>query len=218
VSIEPSSGGLPGDGHVLASDVEREAVVERLRVAAADGRLTMEELDERSEAAYRARTTAELAVLTHDLPTHHAAARPHLPAAPADDDTERYVAVFSGADRSGSWRVPRRAQAVAVFGGVNLDMRGASFTDHDVVIDATAVFGGVSIMVPEGVEVRLTGWAVFGGKTAKVPPAPAGAPVLWVRCKVAFGGVDVRTKTGLENAMDIARQWDDRRRIDPPGH
>lgn len=52
-----------------ASDAEREAVAERLRVAGGDGRLEPEELEQRLEAAYAARTVGELAGLTHDLPT-----------------------------------------------------------------------------------------------------------------------------------------------------
>jgi hypothetical protein len=56
-------------GHVLVSDAEREATVETLRVAHADGRLTFEELSDRSDLAYRARTAAELSLLTRDLPS-----------------------------------------------------------------------------------------------------------------------------------------------------
>jgi hypothetical protein len=55
-------------GH-RASDAEREAVADRLRTAAADGRLDPDELDERLSAAYGARTTGELVPLTADLPT-----------------------------------------------------------------------------------------------------------------------------------------------------
>jgi hypothetical protein len=51
-----------------ASHADRDGVVEVLRVAAGDGRLTAEELDERVEAALTARTLGELAALTSDLP------------------------------------------------------------------------------------------------------------------------------------------------------
>ena len=55
-------------GHLRASDAEREAAVAHLREHAAAGRLTMDELDERSAAAYAARTLGELARLVADLP------------------------------------------------------------------------------------------------------------------------------------------------------
>jgi hypothetical protein len=51
-----------------ASDTERQAVVRRLERALRDGRLTIIEFDERTQAAYAARTRAELDDLTEDLP------------------------------------------------------------------------------------------------------------------------------------------------------
>jgi hypothetical protein len=50
------------------SDVERQAVVRRLERALRDGRLTIVEFDERTQAAYGARTRGELDELTEDLP------------------------------------------------------------------------------------------------------------------------------------------------------
>ena len=55
-----------------ASHADRDRVVEVLRVAAGDGRLTADELDERLEAALSARTHGELAALTEDLPARPA--------------------------------------------------------------------------------------------------------------------------------------------------
>jgi len=60
-----------------ASDAERERTATLLRDHAAAGRLTPEELDERLDAAYGARTVGELDALAHDLP---AAAPPSAPA------------------------------------------------------------------------------------------------------------------------------------------
>src|SRR4051794_31336815 len=86
-------------GHVLASDAEREATVESLRVAHADGRLTFEELSDRSELAYRSRTAAELSLLTRDLPGGSQAAPAAWTVVTGDDEvTEKYVAVFSGSE------------------------------------------------------------------------------------------------------------------------
>ena len=58
---------MESGGH-RASDAEREAVADRLRTAAGDGRLDHDELEERLAAAYGARTTGELVSLTADLP------------------------------------------------------------------------------------------------------------------------------------------------------
>jgi hypothetical protein len=59
-----------------ASDAEREVVADRLRAAAADGRLDPDELEERVAAAYAARTRGELVPLTQDLPAAPAAEPP----------------------------------------------------------------------------------------------------------------------------------------------
>ena len=101
-----------------ASDAEREAVVARLRNAAGEGRLTVEELSERVELAYVARTEAELAKLSADLP----APVPGMPAVVpvADERSDWVVAVMSGADRKGRWRVRRHTSVVAVMGGVSV--------------------------------------------------------------------------------------------------
>jgi len=67
-----SQGGVPGFGpnqdNVRASDADRERIVEQLRKHAADGRLTMDEFEERMSAAYEAKTYGALAELTRDLP------------------------------------------------------------------------------------------------------------------------------------------------------
>ncbi len=64
----PAGGQDPGRPELRASHEDRDRVVELLRVAAGDGRLTADELDERLEAALTARTQRELVVLTADLP------------------------------------------------------------------------------------------------------------------------------------------------------
>jgi hypothetical protein len=56
------------DRPILASDQERESVVDVLRDAFTDGRLTFDEFEERTAAAYAARTWTDLRALTSDLP------------------------------------------------------------------------------------------------------------------------------------------------------
>lgn len=57
-----------GESQVRASDADRERIVEMLRQSAAEGRLTMDEFDQRMSAAYAAKTYGDLAGLTADLP------------------------------------------------------------------------------------------------------------------------------------------------------
>jgi hypothetical protein len=214
MSDEP--GQLDPSGHVRASDAEREAAVERLRVATVEGRLTLGELTERTGAAYTATTRGELVSITADLP-----AVPGSPASPAlpavRDDREWVVAVMGDSRRQGRWRVERPLAALAVMGSVILDLRGAEVPRGDVDITATAVMGDVKIYVPDGVDVQLSGIAVMGDKKVKVREAPAGqtAPKVVVRAAAVMGDVKVIGDSYAEPVRRTLRAWltrDDRDR------
>jgi len=105
-----------GPVELRASDADRERVVDRLREAAADGRITMDELDERLQAAYTSTTHAELRPLTRDLATSDAPA-----SAPTARELvggipgrrRRSIVVMSGLDRRGRWVVPARFSVFA---------------------------------------------------------------------------------------------------------
>src|SRR5215207_5971474 len=96
------------------SDADREATVARLREAAGEGRLTVDELDERVELAYAARTEADLLALGADLPAPAPGTPAVSRAGPERDDW--VVAVMSGASRKGRWRVRRRTTVLALMG------------------------------------------------------------------------------------------------------
>jgi hypothetical protein len=170
------------------SYVERDVVVERLRVACGDGRLTLEEFSDRVGEAYQARTPSELARLTADLPAETDAE------VPAIRPTRWVVGVFSGARRSGPWRPADPTRAVAVFGGCQLDLTAVELPPETRIV-AVSVFGGVEVLVPEGVPVDLGGFAVFGGREDRTSgPLRVGAPVVRVDCRAVFGGVTARTR------------------------
>jgi hypothetical protein len=186
-----------------ASDAEREAVVARLRDAAAEGRLTVEELAERIEAAYAARTRDELEALTADLPApapgaSPAAAAPGMPVSSAGSPGPSLVlGILGGGDRRGRWRVPERMTVVNVLGGADLDLRDATLAAPEVEITVFSILGGSDVIVPEGVHVELDGFALLGGNDLKLsgPEPPPGAPVVRVRAWSLLGGTDVKTKT-----------------------
>ena len=84
----------PGDDAVLASDAEREHVTDRIREAAAEGRLTLDEADERQAAAYAARTRSELVPLLSGLPTPPRPGRPRR--GPLTPRARRILGVHAG--------------------------------------------------------------------------------------------------------------------------
>lgn len=181
---------------VRASDDEREEVVERLRQASAEARLTLAELAERSDAAYHAKTRGELASLTADLPAPAPAGT-----APAEPERKRapsrwIVSVMGGSERRGRWRPAEELNVVAVMGGSDIDLRGAEVAAAQITITAVAFMGGIDVIVPEGVEVELDGFDFMGGhdqQLADVPRRP-GTPHVRVRSVSVMGGVTVKSK------------------------
>ncbi len=74
---------------IRVSDADREVVADRLRAAAAEGRLTLDEAGERQSLAYAARTAEDLAVLTTDLPA------PPAPPVELGRDARRRLAIHA---------------------------------------------------------------------------------------------------------------------------
>ena len=174
-----------------ASDAERERAVDVLRAAAGDGRLTLEELAERVEGALAAKTGEALVRLTADLPAP-------APAEQARRPGKRWiVGIMGGGDHKGRWRIASRATVVNVMGGADLDLRDALIDSNETVITVVSVMGGSDIILPEGVEVELEGFAIMGGNDLEVdgPRPRPGAPVVRIRAFSLMGGTDVKTKT-----------------------
>lgn len=198
----PGAGpGAVPDTDVRASDADRDRVADILREALAEGRLDADEHAERVAAVYSAKRMGELEPLVRDLPQ----TRPAPDGEPLTDDmphhgygaSDNAVAIFSGATRKGRWRVGRKTNAFACFGGVEIDLTEAIFDQQHIVINATAIFGGIDIRVPENVTLRGKGSGIFGGFDVRAYDSPdPGAPVVLVQGVALFGGVEAKPKKG----------------------
>jgi hypothetical protein len=198
----------PDPSQLRISDQDRHQVAEVLREAAGDGRIDLEELDERLEATYSARTYADLVPITLDLPT---TATTHLPAhlsggaaaatpspvvpGPAE---ERHVAIMSGFDRKGVWIVPAQLTVIAFMGGAELDLRQAQFAAREVTITINAIMGGADITVNPHTHVIMEGTGIMGGYSGPSDRTPAeldaNSPVVRIRGFAIMGGVSVTRK------------------------
>jgi hypothetical protein len=182
-----------------ASDAERDRVVDQLREAVAEGRLTPEEHAERVEGALAARTLGELEGYVRDLPAGRAAQAPaplpDLESLPVAD--ENVTAVFSAASRTGRWRAGRRINAYAIFGSVEIDLSEALFEHQQVTVKAVAVFGSVEVYVPQNVTLRGTGGGVLGSfEVDAADAADAHAPVVYVDGWAVLGSVEALSRRG----------------------
>lgn len=109
-----------------------------------------------------------------------------------DIGDQDYWATFSGQNLSFSGEKFRGAKLTAVFGGIKCDLRGA-LLETDVVVDATAIFGGVTVIVPQGYRVRVVSNSIFGGVSEDVPHASQeGLITVFVNGNCLFGGVSVK--------------------------
>jgi hypothetical protein len=186
------------DPAMRISDSDRHQVAEILRQAAGEGRLELDELDERLEATYAARTYADLVPITMDLPSElpdQAPARPgaSVPARRFDSS----IAILGGVDRRGIWEVGARHNAFALMGGVEIDLREAVFTAPETVITANACCAGIDIVVNEGTRVVVEGVGILGAfdQVDKVEPRlTASSPVVRVRGVALMAGVTVTRK------------------------
>jgi hypothetical protein len=189
---------------ILASDAERERVVGRLREAVGEGRLTLEEFSERVGIVQTARTDTDLEAVARDLPPAQntpvvpAAATPAAPAAGALEPAGRaeYRAICSHLVRSGPWSLPPRSQWRSYFGTIDLDLREARLSDADTRLELYNLFGTITVIVPEGIEVSVTGGGVFASQKVEAPARPpvAGGVRLTIDCRGPGGTVYVRTR------------------------
>jgi hypothetical protein len=195
---------VPDPQHLRASDADRERIAETLREAAGDGRLTMDELDERLDAVYAAKTYAELVPITHDLPDNTGSGSVPAPSQAPAGDVRQYggegtshtaIAILGGFSRKGDWVVPRTLNAFMLMGGGEIDMRDAQFSEPEVSIHVVAIMGGCEITVPEDAIVHVTGVGIMGAFEHSVAGAGVpGGPVINVSGVAIMGGVDVKRK------------------------
>jgi len=196
------------------SDAERHQVVEALQRAAGDGRLSVEELEERLELTWAAKTYADLVPVLADLP-YDAPAPPGGPSSASGStgtrspalrrgpgalagglpEHESSLAVFSEQKRTGAWRVGETHTASSVFGSVVLDLREAVL-GAETTITANAVMGSVEVLVDAETLVVVDGTPIlgeFGPVKDKVQATlHEGSPVVRVTGTAVMGSVVVK--------------------------
>jgi hypothetical protein len=159
-------------GRVAAADMrashsDRDQVVDIIRDAAAEGRLTREELDQRVESALGARTLRELAMLTRDLPEQPRRAELPVPAR----DMVRIEKRIGKVEWVGTWIVPRRMEIKLTVGNARLDFSSAVVTHDRLSIDVDLGIGGDLLLITRPGIVVVANEVVVRMGELKVRPA-----------------------------------------------
>jgi hypothetical protein len=198
------------DQSLRVSDAERDVTLRALGDHAAVGRLTLDELEERSGRALVAKTRGELAALTSDLPAGGAPVRDTQPKRPV----RWMVAIMSSSHRRGRFRAVGSINAVAIMGEDEIDLRDAEIEGGELTLNLVAIMGGANIYVPDSVDLDVGGFNLMGGHEEvgrELRPRP-GAPVIRIRVYNLMSGATIyrlppqaRGKS-LKEARHLAKQ------------
>jgi hypothetical protein len=174
---------------VPPSEHERERAAELLQRACGEGRLTLEEFGVRVGAVWAAETSDDLVRATAGLA--------HTPVVGSAQTVDSILTIFSENKRRGRWRLRGgRVWVRTVFGTTLLDLR-AVLTDQSVIeIAGFCMFGELKVIVPEGVEVDLSGATVFATRKLHLAPVPRvpGTPEIRVEVAGWFSSIEVVSK------------------------
>ncbi|MEV0830438.1 DUF1707 SHOCT-like domain-containing protein [Nonomuraea rubra] len=177
-------------GDLRVSHDEREAVVERLNTAAAEGRIDLGELDVRLELALNAKTYADLAPLTADLP----------PDVPLNQEPLVLKGGMHGESRTGRWEVPGRITVYGGMGSVKLDFTQTDCRLPEIQIEAQGQMGGITIIIPDGWAAETSRMdSGLGGFTNKTTPQRLPrTPLVRLTGSGGAGGVVIRHPNSWE--------------------
>ncbi|GAA1018168.1 hypothetical protein Aple_033740 [Acrocarpospora pleiomorpha] len=173
---------MPIEPRVRISDDDRDRTVQRLQRAFAAGLITREEMDDRLELAFTARSHGDLAPAVADLPDE-----------PVDEVVE-LNSTSGRVKRAGDWLVPRRLRIISGYGGANLDLSQTVIDHPEIEIDLQLAYGSATIILPSGATANadavVTNW---GNTTCKVPGRPTpGKLHVRVTGQLGYGHVKIR--------------------------
>lgn len=108
-----------------------------------------------------------------------------------EDGLEEYYATFSGQEINPKGDEFKGANLNAIFGGIDLNLTETQM-QKDILINVTSVFGGVDIIVPTNVNVKVQSTSIFGGVNNKVKKYTENFPTIYVKAFCLFGGADIK--------------------------
>jgi hypothetical protein len=202
----------------MSLEPERERIVESLSAHYAEDHLTTQELEQRFERAYRAKTLTDLQAVLSGLPALTAPVRAPVPrpsarkvavATPSPQGERRYFAMMSTFRRGGNWTPNKLTVVKAIMSEVRIDLRDATFVDSEIDIDITAVMADALILVPPGVRVECDGFSMMGEFTSRddMGANDLDAPLVRVRGSAWMAKVSVETRMPGETRAQARKRY-----------
>lgn len=190
-----------------ASTADREEANAFLSAAMSVGALTPEEYTERAGTALAAVTLAELDELCADLPMDRlggAVVSGRLDTTQVSTSgaapVTRVSGIMSGGSVGGGAVVSSHLSAVALMGGVEIDLRDVEFTAPVLTVSCRAIMGGIRIVVPEDITVEVHGSGIMGGFSGRgAGPGRPGAPQVIINGFALMGGVETERAARGQN-------------------
>ncbi|EPQ45831.1 hypothetical protein MMMB2_2898 [Mycobacterium marinum MB2] len=181
------------DDSSLAADTDRIQIAQLLAYAAEQGRLQLNEYEDRLTRAYAATTYQELDQLSADLPGAAVSPRRGGNCNPAPSTL--LLALLSGFERRGRWNVPKKLTTLTLWGSGVLDLRYADFTSTEVEIHAYSIMGVQTILLPPEINVEIDGRGIMGNFDREVAgEGSRGAPNVKIQGFSFWGGVGIKRK------------------------
>jgi hypothetical protein len=194
------------DNPIVSLERERERTIELLSEHFAQDNLSLEELEQRIEQAYRVSSVSGLRELTKDLQQEPAAPVPAPKRgrgkAPVPEifapERDRIVSVMAQTKRGGMWQPPKHLDVWSVMSEINLDLTQARLSPGVTEIHLRAVMATVKVIVPPGVRVVVQPSAFMAEISDEVlnpPPVGSNAPVVRITGPVVMAELKVRVRT-----------------------
>lgn len=106
-------------------------------------------------------------------------------------DGENHYVIFAGKNDKVTDSSFKGCNTFCMFGGHEIDLRQIN-TEGDINIRATAVFGGITVFVPQNVNVNIEGMPIFGGVTNNTNNQKDNPFSINIKGLAVFGGIDVK--------------------------
>lgn len=166
------------------SDADRERAVELVQAALGDGRIGLDEIDERLGAVVAARTRGDLEGALLHLPGADAvlaATRPGVLATSRAGEPMTINGTHARIRRTGRWEVPAHLIVTMVHSSMVLDLMEADLPGPEIRVDVDLTHSRLRVIVPDDIRIEASGLEQHGGKVQVEPARDATSPRAVVR-------------------------------------